>query len=609
MKKKLLQSHWLILIAPLLAFPLMINVRIFPFVAPNEEPKWAILTICALWMGLAAAGLWWQRKKPLIWAKPDIPSILLGIYLLVLGIGIFLGPNQTEGLIRFAFWFFCTLVFIAAAWAIQHDKKWANALVWSISLGTFVFSLRYWQGYFLDYGKPNYNIHVLFSPIGHVNFTGDVLIILLPFLMWVLASCNHLVLRLLNWFSVTTLATILLVASSRGALGGLIITICLTLLIWVRHRRAFSLASHKIPMMLMMSALLASSLVYLALPFHYRDLARVSAAAGQLTTDKGKIKLTPGAKTPPLATLWVELSPLLGARTPIFASTTAMILDAPLLGQGTGNYAWVYPKYSNRYPDFRDPLSSVRTFTTNPHNVVLQIASQNGIPAMLIFMGLLVYFWGRMLKRLWQTWDGYILSGLCALTAALFDAMFNHVFFNPASMFVFALLGGSWWGYVNNQDNPTHIKIPARPMAAVSLIVVLSLSLWPLRWVISEWYTGQAMAYARFPKYESRFYEKAYRWDKENFRAVFGMGQVAYKQKKYAQSAAYFTEFEKFYPYNPPALNMLGAAYMMSGNYEQAVLAFQRALDTYPGFEMAEQNLYRAQALLSQQQKRMPQQP
>ncbi len=613
MKKSIFEAHWLILIAPLLAFPLMINVRIFPFIAPNEEPKWAVLTICALWMGLAAAGLWWQRKNPLLWVKPSIPSILLSIYLLILGVGIFLGPNQTEGFIRFAFWFFCTLVFIASAWAIQHDKKWLGALVWSISLGTFIFSLRYWESYFLDYGKPNYNIAVLFSPIGHINFTGDVLIILLPFLMWMLATYSRPVLRLFNWFSITTLSTILLVASSRGAIGGILLAVIVALPLIIKHYKKNKgetlLSQYKIPILLLTSSLVASALIYTSLPYHYRDLARVSSTAGQTLSGKGKKQLTPDSPQPPLVNLWVELSPLLGARTNIFASTTAMTLDAPVLGQGTGNFAWVYPGYSNRYPDFRDSLSSIRTFTTNPHNMILQIASQNGIPAMLMFMGLLLYFWLQLFKKLCQTWDGYILSGLCALTAVLFDAMFNHVFFNPASMFVFALLGGSWWGYVRNTDTSPNFTFPAKPIAVASLIVVLGLSIWPLRWVVSEWYTGQAMAYARLPSYEADFYQKAYEWDKENFRAVFGMGQVAYKQKNYAKSAAYFSEFEKFYPYNPPALNMLGAAYMMSGNYEQAALAFQRALDTYPGFEMAEQNLSRAQALLTQQQKRMPQQP
>lgn len=59
-KKSIFNSYWLILIAPLLAYPLMVNLRIFPFMAPNEEPKWTVLVACALWMGFAAAWLWFN---------------------------------------------------------------------------------------------------------------------------------------------------------------------------------------------------------------------------------------------------------------------------------------------------------------------------------------------------------------------------------------------------------------------------------------------------------------------------------------------------------------------------------------------------------------------
>ncbi|MDQ7005384.1 MAG: O-antigen ligase family protein [Ghiorsea sp.] len=601
--KSFLHSPWLVLIAPLFAFPFMINLRIFPFIAPNEEPKWAILTVCALWMGLATTWLWAKRKTPLAITTPSLPALLLLTYLTILGIGIFIGPNMTEGMIRFSFWFFCAAIFAASAWAIRHKAKWQTVLVWSVSIGSAVFSLRYWESYFLDFDKPNYNIHVLFSPIGHVNFTGDVLIMLLPMLMWALVAKSNPTLRILNWFSVATIATILLVASSRGALGGIAVATTLTLLIIIKHYPSWStLPSQKVTGLLLGSALLASVLTYNALPYHYRDLARVSATAGQATTDKGKIELSPDALQPPLVDMWVNFSPLLGARTPIFASTTAMTLDAPWLGQGTGNFPWVYPSYSNRYPDFRDPLSSTRTFTTNPHNVVLQIASQNGIPAMLIFMVLLLFFWWTLLRSLWKNLDGYTLAGFAAISAAMFDAMFNHVFFNPASMFVFALLGGSWWGYIVHTEKQQPKQLQPKIAATFILIAAITLSIYPARWLISEWYAGQAMVYVKYPSHEAKYYQKAYDWNPENFRAVFGMGQVAYKQKKYAESARYFSEFQQFYPYNPPALNMLGAAYMMNGNFLQAEQAFAQAVAVFPGFEMAEQNLQRARSLAQQQQ-------
>ncbi len=599
-----LPSHWLALIVPLLIFPFMINLRIFPFIAPNEEPKWAALIVCALWLSIATAWLWFKSTSALTIKKPSIPQLLLSAFTVILAYGIFIGPNQTEGFIRFAFWFFCILILALSIWATRHDRHWKNALVWSVSIGTFIFSIRYWISYFEDYSKPNYNIAVLFSPIGHINFTGDVLIILLPLLIWALAAKAHPILRVLNWFSVTTLATILLVASSRGALGGLVLAMLAVVIVTLKHYKNWQLFGHKkqyiLPATLVFSALITSALVYSTLPYHYRDLARVSATAGQAATGKGKIILTPNALQPPWVDLWVELSPLLGERTSIFASTTAMTLDAPLMGQGTGNFAWVYPNYSNRYPDFRDALSSARTFTTNPHNVVLQIASQNGLIAVVLFMSLLLYFWYRLFLLSWKTWQGWHVSGLAAITAVIFDAMFNHVFFNPASMFVFALLAGTWWGSLPHQEKSKFLSLNSRLAASFACIAIIALSIWPTRWIVSEWYTGQAMADARYPASEASYYQKAYAWDKENFRAVFGMGQVAYRQKDYKESARYFEEFVKFYPYNPPALNMLGAAYMVSGQYQKAVTTFQQALDIYPDFDMVQQNLQRAQMVLHQ---------
>ena len=603
-KTSFFHSPWLVLIAPLLAFPLMINIRVFPFVAPNEEPKWAILTLCFLCMGVAAAWLWFKRSSPLLIPKPTLPSLALLLYTLILAAGVFIGPNMTEGMVRFAFWFFCISILLLSIWATRHEPKWMSGLVWSLSIGSFIFSIRYWESYILDYGKPNYNIHVLFSPIGHVNFTGDVLITLLPMLLWILATHNNAILRVLNWFSATTLATILLVASSRGALGGLFIAFIFIFFIFIKHYKHLLIykKDYVLPSLFIGSTFIASLLIYNALPYHYRDLARVSASAGQVATEDGKIILTPQALQPPMVDMWVALSPLLGARTPIFAATAAMTLDAPILGQGTGNFAWVYPNYSNRYPDFRDSLSSARTFTTNPHNVVLQIASQNGIPAMLLFMGLLLYFWFRLAKASWQQWNTQYITGLAAVTAVLFDAMFNHVFFNPASMFIFALLAGTWWGLLPTKHQDT-FQIKPKLLSINSIIIVILLCIWPTRWLISEWYVGQAMAHVRQPAQEAQFYQKAYAWDDENFRAVFGMGQVAYKQKNYGQSAKYFEEFQTFYPYNPPALNMLGAAYMSMGQFKRAEATFKQALKIYPGFTMVEQNLQRVQMILQQRKR------
>ncbi|MDQ6973349.1 MAG: hypothetical protein Q9M10_00580, partial [Mariprofundaceae bacterium] len=167
---------WLCLLAPLIIFPWIINVRLFPMIAPNEEPKWGLLVFCGLWIACSTAYILWQQKKTiqLTWSWAGLA--LFSFYSL-LAIGIFIGPNTTEGWIRFSFWLASLLVFLTTAWAWRYEKRFFDAWKWCVSLGSFIFSAHYWKGYFLDYGAPNYNFSVLFSPIGHVNFTGDALII------------------------------------------------------------------------------------------------------------------------------------------------------------------------------------------------------------------------------------------------------------------------------------------------------------------------------------------------------------------------------------------------------------------------------------------------
>ncbi|MDX8409733.1 MAG: O-antigen ligase family protein [Mariprofundales bacterium] len=606
---------WLLVLLPFLALPFIINTRIFPFVAPNEEPKWAILTAYGLLSGLALAAWLWFEATSRLRMRLGISGLLLTLFYLILTIGVFIGANPVEGAIRYAFWVFSGLVWLVAIRAIRHTPGWMNLFCWASSLSALAFSFHYWWNYILDYGKPGYNYSVLFSPIGHVNFTGDALIILLPALLWMLAARHNPIERVFNWFSSCTLFTILLIASSRGALGGMALSAMVFAVaaaphLWRWHRQnsvRSAIGHHLGATAWVVSALVVAVVVYLQLPYHFRELGRVANSVEQAETVVEKQKVLTKDNNllqPPLVGLWRRLTPLIGFdRTSMYASSSAMIADRPLLGHGTGNFAWLYPGYSNKYPDFRDPLSTPRTFTTNPHNIFLQMATQNGLPAALIFVGLLVGFWWALLRRLWDQWDGWLASGVVAMTAVIFDSMFNHVFYNPASMFVFALFGGAWWGRLFADHRPLSIGLPLPPRvwAAACLILVTALSVWPARWIMSEWHVGRAMALARQPAIASLEYDIAYRLDKDNFRALFGVAQAAYQRKEYDKTIGYLTDFERIYPYNPPALNMLGAAYMLSGKYPQAEAALQRALISYPGFTMAQQNLTRVQAILNYQ--------
>jgi len=599
------RPQYLLMALPLVTLLPMLIARVFPFVAPNEEPKWAVLVCCGLLMGLTMAWYWW-KEKPQLAVSLAVPGILLVLFYTLLGFGVFAGPNPVEGLIRYAFWLLALAVFLVAAWSVRDVSRWQEGLIWATSIAALLFSSGYWWSYVLDYSKPGYNVSVLFSPIGHVNFTGDVLVVLLPALIWMLVANLNPILRVMNWFSVFTITTVLLVAASRGALGGLAAGVFILLLIAGRHAwnpwRNGALSWKKlIPLSWVLSALLVAVIVNGSLPYHYRELVRLSGTVEAAVDAKAK-QLTPNVVQPPFADFWAETFPILTARTPMYASAMAMSMDAPWLGQGTGNFPFVYPAWSNRFPDFRDPLSSERTFTTNPHNLILQLASQNGLVATTVFLMLLLILWLGLARSVWREWHGWNAAGLTAVTAAIFDAMFNHVFFNPASMFVFALFAGAWWGGLRPAGflSRSLLSCPlpwTKPMSITLAVVTLLLVFWPLRWVASEWHVGQAMAHAQQADLSRAEYEKAYALDPYNFRAVFGMAQTNYSARKYDQTIKYLNDFEAIYPYNPPALNMLGAAYLMKGDMANAAAAFERALKVLPDFTMAAQNLARTRLM------------
>jgi len=594
-------------LAPLLCLPLMLNVRWMTLVAPNEEPKWLILIACFVWIGLMAAYMVWKRREPLMmhwtWA-----GLILAVFYLFLCLGVWIAPNHTQGLIRFSFWLAGVVVFLVGCWAWRHHAHFQIMWTWVTTLSAFVFSCHYWLGYILDYHAKGYNISVLFSPIGHVNFTSDVLVILLPVVMYLLITQASWFLRLFNVFSVSTLTTILLLASTRGVLIGLFLGMLLLSILVLKHKHVLFgegwYKKHVLPLSLLVFSLCSSIVTYQILPYHYRDLARLSSTF-QSVEKIQQHGLIPDVLQPPLADVWQRLYPILGARTPMFASATAMAWDAPFFGHGTGSFFAIYPRYSNAFVDFRDPLSGLKSFTTNPHNVVLQIATQQGWVAALCFVGLLLFFLWRLIQAVWQKWNTWQAVGVLAISASLFDSMFNHVFFNPASMFVFAWFAGLWWA--SCKPMPTlftlSVQVDAHKPLALSMVVMLFLfAVLPVRWVVSEYHVAHAMR-AKTSKDVVHAYQQAYHWDKDNFRAVFGVAQTAYHQRRYADSVLYLEQFQQIYPYNAPALNLLGAAYLMQHDYAKAAGAFQKAVSVYPDFAIAKQNLKRAIYLLEQSKK------
>jgi len=591
------RSSWVLALIPLLALPFMLTVRSMTFVLPNEEPKWAVFLAAATLATLA--GLWTSRTP--VRLALHLPAIGLWLFFGILGLGVFIAPDRVMGVSRFSIWVSCLAIWLTAVYAIRHHPGWISWFRWTAATSALLFSSLYFKGYLFDYGIPGYNISVLFSPIGHVNYTSDALIILLPILLWILATGKSRILLLVSWIAASVCGSIIMIAASRGAMAGLALGLLLAGMLAIRHTSATALRANLPGIILVISAMIGGWIIQISMPYHFRDMARLSDSLRGLDNAPeakkwARLQLRDDLEQPPLASLLAGMGGFLGLRTPLYASSIAMVADRPVLGYGTGSFIDVYPKFSNHFPQFRDPASSEHSIVSDPHNIFLQIASQNGLPAAIIFMGLLLFFMVRLINQFrrageWLTW-----AGIVAVGAALLDSMFNQVFFSPASLFMFALFGGVLWGRLGpcrpvscRREAVFRLAWPVRMALALMMI---GLMVWPGRWLVSEWYAGHAWRLGyRMPLTQHIYYRQATAYYPGNQLALFRLAQISLAQKKPERAYELINSLLDSHPFHAPSYNFMGLLKAQLSNPEGAEKDFRRALEILPGYRLARTNL------------------
>ena len=594
--------HW----GPLIALPLMLSLRWHGMVAPNEEPKWAVMLLLGLALGLAvlAVNTFGSRQDEIV-SGWNSAGIALWLFFLGLALGAIPAVNIGEAWNRLAYWGAGGMVWWASVRSSRLGEDYRRHLQWSLAISGLIFAGEFWRSYWYEYPSPGYNVSLWFSPVGHVNFTADVLVVLIPLLVWTTMCAVHWGLATGAGLALASSLVMLLSGASRGGIGGLLVGATVMLLVLRLDRKPGLADLPQTRLLLLAACVLGAFVMHGQLSHKFRDMARLSASlSGSLQENQEKFHLDVGAPLreplPPLAALWGQAAPWLGTRTPMWASTVGMIADAPWTGHGTGNFLFVYPKYGNRYPSFRDPLSREHSATTNPHNVLLQLAAENGIPLSLLFAGLYGWLLWRLLCTAREEFDPFWLCGLWAAVAAAFDAQFNHVFFNPASLFLFALGMGSVYGSLPVRLRPVSIP-PLAPMEAGILGVSLLLfATPPMKGLVAEYLVARAQRLegSRAPMEQIQLaYETALPWSPYQFRALYGAAVAAFQAGHLEQAENLIRRFLTVFPQHMNGWNLLGASLMKSGRYEAAERAYQRALEIFPDAAMVRANLEQARRL------------
>lgn len=609
--------------APLLAMPLILNLRWQTLIAPNEEPKWLVLVMLGLVLSLAGAVelfLQCRRGKNSSTAGKRIgltlQGILFALFFAGLALGVLYTVNPGEGFNRLAFWCAGGITLSATAWAARNEPTQTRSLQMTLTASALFLCLYFWYGFFVDFKNPEYDKFVQFSRIGHFNFTADVLMTLIPLLTWTVLTQHAIVLRLAAGFSLLTSGFMLMTSGSLGGMGGMaaggLVAAALGLarrclgggrLAWRPGRQVLVTSA-----MAALLVVIAAKPVYERIPKEYREQIFVRAE----WWDAPKAQDVDKARTlPPFTPFWMAILPYLGARTPMWASTSGMVAEHPWQGFGTGSYLFEYPGYSKRYDLFGDFETQGIRVKTNPHNILLQIASENGIPLTLLFVGLYLWLTLRVMRQAWREPAALWLCGVWALWAAGLDAQVNHVFFNPASLFMAAVALGLLYGRLPVSPSARKLALcplyrwPVIPM--VTGLASIALALYPLRWLASEYYVSEATRLeSSHPPASSRHirftWEAAKDWSPTNPRAAYGLAMAYYNTDQLTDAEEYLREFLRLAPNHSPGLNLLASLYARLGRFDEAEATFAKALSLEPDATTVRENLEKIRKLKKKRQ-------
>lgn len=596
---------------PLAALPLMLNLRWLALNEPNEPPKWAVFTLTGLLIAVAFLFERFMacRRTELSTRKPQWPEWMLGLFMIGIGLGVTYATNPGTGMSRWAFW--CCAVLVVAA--VNHSVRaqpscFLTCLRWTLALSLTLFSLFFWHGFFFDFQQPGFNAFVMFSRIGHFNYTADALVWLIPLLTWTWLTGRGLWHKALTTFALASSLFMLVTSGSLGGMVGLLAGGLISGSVWLvaRLRRGRPDGRSTTPgglrragLGLLLVALLglAGQSVYPHIPQQYRDLMLTRAEWWSAP----KANALDGAqRLPPLTPLWLAITPYLGARTPMWAATAGMIAEHPWRGFGTGSYLFEYPAFEKRYDLFKDPEVLGAQIRTDPHNVLLWIAAENGLPLTLLFAVLYAWLALRVTLETWRTRQVFWLCGTWALWAAGLDALVNQVFFSPASLFVTALGVGLWYGglpYQSSGPSRVSCRLWGNAVSPVlGSVVALWLASYPLTWLVSTYYVAEARRLASAqPAVSYRqillAWVNARRCSPTNGEALYGLANAALSQKHYASAEGYLKAFLKLAPHHTPGLNLLANIQMQDKRYDEAEKTLEQAIALEPDAAMLRENL------------------
>lgn len=565
----------LVVVLPLVYAPGFASLYRLP-----KQVALAVIGALVLW-GVVA---YYRRERPLSSLPLFAPVVA---YATVIILSLLTALNLYEGLWQSAETLVALGLFWAAATFFGDMAAVFRLFRWAVGAATVVALLGIAQTWGADIPTLAITTPIVApgSTFGNINMAAQYLVLVLPLAVGLVILASTLSGELVAGAALGVIATHLTYTGTRAAwLGATLATLVLS---WLVRRRGILISVPPSPFRRKIWSLVAVAAFVVLMNIvprfvipgwgqsHASVVTRLGSFAGEF-----------------------EERTSLRVRLAIWANTSALVTDHPLLGVGKGNFQFLYPRYARRVVE--DVAMKPETRVREAHNDYVQFASETGLIGLGTFLCLLVGLARRFCSGFTATAEAgrLVIGGTCAigLLALLVEAFFDFPFQRAVPEAFFWMLAGVLWR-ASGDDPPSVGGASSKPHPLIALTVVAVIATMAAGWggnaLRAEYHYsrgGRAYSRDRLPE-AGEHLRKAVTLNPFEERYWFLLGLYEIRTGDFRQAVVHISRHLRLNPYNIGGLNNFGVALASVGRPLEAIAAFERSLAIWPDHVEARNNL------------------
>ena len=288
-------------------------------------------------------------------------------------------------------------------------------------------------------------------------------------------------------------------------------------------------------------------------------------------------------------------------------SALRIIKEYPCFGIGLDNFQVFSSKYESeifkegRFLELWQTQVPFRK-TFRAHSEYLDVASELGIFALLIFLAAQIYFLKYIFQkyqRLKQNEEKFLFAGLTAgLIGICLEAMFSFPFHLVTVSFFSAIFAGMIVALGEKESEPQAISLIFKPGLAKFAQILLSVFLifclfFSLRPLLAAMYSAQAdtLQEKGFFSLAQEKYLKAQSWQPHHPNISFRQAVAYRRSKEYSKAILSLSDSLREEPYLMQNYLNLALNYTALKDYKKTALAYEKVLSLRPRYTYAMRNL------------------